>query len=363
MEKKKVCILLPGENISPVGGYKIAYQYANALFRSGFDVTIVHSVFPSAGFPYRPAFWLRTGLRLVDILQRRFNLIHQKWFNLEKGIASLNIPSITKDNLPYADIYISTAISTAHAINSFISDKVPKYYFIQDFESWDVSRDYVLESYKWKMNKIVIAPWLQKIVSSVGEFSFLVPNGFDPNVFYLKNDIDERADNTLMYLASIYERKGTSDINEALEIVARKHEIKVYSFGACSRPKGTPSYVKFVKRPTLKQLVDMYNQTAIFIGGSREEGYGLPVGEAMFCGCAIVCTITGGYQAMVDDTCALQSSVKDPQALADNILKLIENGKLRRELAKKGNAKIQHYLASESERKFVDYIKDSSKLF
>ena len=78
MKKKSVCILLPGENISPVGGYKIAYQYANALSSAGYDVSIIHSVFPSEGFPYHPSFPLNFGLGVVDLCQRKLNLFHQK---------------------------------------------------------------------------------------------------------------------------------------------------------------------------------------------------------------------------------------------------------------------------------------------
>ncbi len=356
---KKVCILLPGENIAPVGGYKIAYQYANALFAAGFDVTIVHSVFPSEGFPYKPSFGLRTGLWFVDIMQRRFNLLHQKWYDLNENIKCLNIPSITENNLPLADIYIATAVCTAYAVRNYAPKAASKFYLIQDFESWDVSKEYVLESFKWDLNKIVIAPWLRDIVSSVGEDSFLVPNGFDSNVFFLEKSIEERENNTLMYLASSYERKGTVDINRALEIVAEKYKIKVLAFGACPRLKGTPAFVEFIRRPSKDKLRHMYNASAIFIGGSREEGYGLPVGEAMCCGCAIVCTITGGYQAMVDDTCALQSNVQDPEALAENIIQFLENPDLRVKLAYNGNKKIQGYSAKESESRFVEYISKS----
>lgn len=34
---KKIAILLPGIPMSPIGGYKVVYEYANRLVQDGFD--------------------------------------------------------------------------------------------------------------------------------------------------------------------------------------------------------------------------------------------------------------------------------------------------------------------------------------
>ena len=65
-------------------------------------------------------------------------------------------------------------------------------YFIQGYEKWDVSEDYVLKSYKWPLEKVVVAPWLKDIVESQGESAELVPNSFDNSVFFLEKEIDKR---------------------------------------------------------------------------------------------------------------------------------------------------------------------------
>ncbi|MDD5972971.1 MAG: glycosyltransferase family 4 protein [Spirochaetales bacterium] len=360
MKKKSVCILLPGENISPVGGYKIAYQYANALSSAGYDVSIIHSVFPSDGFPYHPSFPLNFGLWVVDGCQRKLNMFHQKWYSLKKEIKCYNIPVLTKDNIIKADIYIATAICTAHSILTCAPKGKKYYYLIQDFESWDVSKNYVLESFHWPLKKIVIAPWLQEIIRNENEESVLIPNGFDRSIFYLETPIEDRNDNSILFMSSSYERKGTVDILNALDIVNKTHDIKVSSFGACSKRKGAFSDYDYYKRPSKQQLRKLYNDAAIFIGGSREEGYGLPVGEAMCCGATIVCTINGGYQAMVDDSTALQSPIKDSEALAKNIIKLLDDRNLRIQLAKKGYEKIASYSFEQAESKFVQYINENS---
>ena len=355
--KRRVCILLPGENISPVGGYKIAYQYANALVRAGYEVSIIHSVYPSEGFPYRPPFFLNLGLGFVDFCQSRLGLLHEKWYALDPSIKCYNIASVTRDNIVKADIYIATAICTAHAVMTCAPKDSAWLYFIQGYEKWDVSEDYVLKSYKWPLEKVVVAPWLKDIVESQGESAELVPNSFDNSVFFLEKEIDKRDPSSILFLSSSYAIKGTEDVLEALSIVSRTHHIKVSSFGTCTRRKGAFTDYDYTRSPSLKKLRELYNNAAIFIGGSREDGFGLPVGEAMCCGAAVACTVNGGYQAMVDDSCALQSPIQDPDALARNIIKLLDDNDLRIRLAKAGHERIQEFSSERSEEKFVAFVR------
>lgn len=362
MNKRTVCFLLPGENISPVGGYKITYEYANALVRAGYDVSIIHSVYPSKGFPYQPKFPLNFGLGFVDLVQRKTKLLHQRWYELDSRVKCYNIPYITKENLLKADIYVATAVCTAHAVMQCAPKDSVWYYLIQDLEAWDVSKEYVLSSFHWPFRKIVIAPWLQDIVSKEGESSVLIPNGFDSSIFKLNKPIEERDNNSILFMSSAYERKGTVDILEALNIVSKTHDIKVSSFGSCSKRKGSFTAYDYYRSPSKSLLVDLYNSAAIFIGGSREEGYGLPVGEAMCCGAAIVCTINGGYQAMVDDNTALQSEIKNPKALADNIKLLLDDRDYRIKLAQNGYKKIAAYTCLQAEKRFVELINSAFQL-
>lgn len=44
------------------------------------------------------------------------------------------------------------------------------------------------------------------------------------------------------------------------------------------------------KNPTPEQHLKINNESAIYLGCSKLEGWGLTVGEAMMCGQAVVCT-------------------------------------------------------------------------
>ena len=63
----------------------------------------------------------------------------------------------------------------------------------------------------------------------------------------------------------------------------------------------------------------------------------MTVGEAMLCGEAVACTNNLGYQEMAKhEKTALLSPVKNPQLLAENIIRLIEDDELRIKLAYNG---------------------------
>jgi glycosyltransferase involved in cell wall biosynthesis len=73
------------------------------------------------------------------------------------------------------------------------------------------------------------------------------------------------------------------------------------------------------------------------VAPSRTEGWGLTGCEALLCGAALVATDIDGHRefAFHEET-ALTSPARSPNALAENILRLINDPKLRIDLAKKG---------------------------
>ena len=97
----------------------------------------------------------------------------------------------------------------------------------------------------------------------------------------------------------------------------------------------------------------MYNDSAIYVGPSCVEGWGLTIGEAMICGCAVACTNNKGYLEMAkNDETALVSPVGDEEALANNILRLIEDEELRYKIASNAKLFIRQFDIDEMYQKF-----------
>ena len=134
-----------------------------------------------------------------------------------------------------------------------------------------------------------------------------------------------------------HERKDCKTALEALSIVKQKYpQIRVLAFGACPNP-GLPDWYIYHQRPNSEEHLSINNEAAIYVGSSKIEGFGLTVGEAMLCGEAVACTNNLGYQEMAKhEKTALLSPIMNPQLLAGNIIRLIENDDLRIKLAYSG---------------------------
>lgn len=188
MSKEHIVFLFPGAWSVPIGGYKVIYEYANRFVQDGYNVTIVY---PAQVLFKKHAFFNKLCILAFYIK----NIVFKKyepysWFPLDKRVQLKYVWSLKEKNVPYADVYVATAVETAIYLNEYTNDRAQKYYFIQGYETWAVCEDRLWESYKYKMNKIVIAPWLLDKVRAVGQEAIMIYNGFDFKCFCLIKDIE-----------------------------------------------------------------------------------------------------------------------------------------------------------------------------
>src|ERR1700676_3549754 len=134
------------------------------------------------------------------------------------------------------------------------------------------------------------------------------------------------------------EWKGCEEGLQALSLVRDQDPtIRVSLFGVPIRPKSLPAWIDYSQSPSPKLLRELYNQAAIFVAPSRTEGWGLTGCEALLCGAALVATDIDGHREFAfDGQTALTSPARSPSALAENILRLIQDPGLRIQLAKHG---------------------------
>lgn len=350
-----ICFLTPFVNgDTPVGGLKIMLQYANMLSRDEHIVYMVYPLLPdyeeSYSF-YRKLLAWKTFLHC----KRKF-VGSDQWFAKNKGVKEIRTLSLCFNHVPKADIYIASAVQTACHVAEYPTDR--KYYFIQDFENWSYTSEYVLQTYRLPLRKIVISNWLKKRVNDINEKCALVPNGFDIEPFRMIKSFSSRLGTNICMLYHLNARKNCVLGFSALEIVRRQYpSLKVNIFGVYDAPEILPSWYHYTKQPSSQQLLDLYNDSAIFIGTSNVEGWGLTVGEAMLCGCAIACTDNDGYKEMViDNQTGLLSPVGDAEALADNIIRLIQDDQLRERLSLNGNTLIKQFTVDKSYLRFKQAI-------
>lgn len=354
----KILFLFPHPADGPTGGYKVVYEYANALVTDGFDVEIAY-----AGSIY----WRRKSLKhkltaLVRYAQRRVRgFSGRRWFrSLDKRVRESLPPALVKPWLRSdVDVIVATSPYTAWYLHRFRT-KAHKYYFIQDREDWGPGlRNILHNTYQMKLNKVVISQWLHRMLAEdFRQKSDVVPNGFDFSKFYVTIPPSERQPALVSMMWSEMDRKDCPIGLEALKIVRRRYpHLRVLMFGACVRPAELPEWVEYTRQPSDTEHLRINNEAAIYLGTSRQEGWGLTVGEAMACGQAVVCTSNDGFLEMaVDGRNALVVPPVDASAMADAICRLISDNELRLRLVTTAMSDIRRFDFKESYRRFREIL-------
>ena len=343
MNIKSITILFPIHGLVPRGGLKVAYEYANRLCRDGYNV---HIVYPALPFMGEQSLISRIKYGLKFIVYRFFiGYSCRKWFPLYDKVQEHYLYSLDYKYVPKTDYYIATAVETAMFLKTYKIPNKYKLYLIQDFENWRVSDKIVKGTYNFGFRNIVISSWLAELVKETGADYTLIKNGFDFEYFKMDIPIKKKNRFKVAMMFSTQQRKGCQYGFEALEIVKKNYpELKVSLFGVHPEPQQLPSDCTYYRNPNRECLNHIYNESAIFLAPSLEEGWGLPVGEAMICGCAVVCTDNKGFREMAEDgVSALMSPIRDAQSLAENIMRLIRDDEFRIRLAEQGHDNIRQF--------------------
>lgn len=343
----KIKFLITGVAWKPLGGLKMIYEYANRLAAEGHDVQIYYGCNVLIGSQSLKA----KAKRVLKYLYFRITGNRYKcasWFKLSDNVKEHLVWNLTNSSVGDADHYLSTTLGSSYWLARFPKEnKAEWYYFVQGFENWGkcITDKTVYDSYLFHMKKIAVAKWLKRRIETVDKSVEVVFNGFDFSQFYLKRAIETRMPTKVIMMYNVAVTKGCADCFEALSRVKETiPALEVNVFGVPERPDFLPDWYHYKQCPSKQELLDLYNDSAIYVGASHMEGWGLTIGEAMACGCAVACTDNDGYLEMaIDGQTALVSPIKNSQALADNIMKLISNDNFRIEIASRGHEYIQKF--------------------
>ncbi len=343
----RITFILQGWITIPVGGLKIIYEYANRLVERGHNVTVLHPL----DFESRYA---RFRQELVRARRCIGTLVRGRWFDFHHAVNFRVTPTLAEEYVPDADAVIATCWPTAVKVKDYSPQKGEKYYFIQLYETWIEDRRHIDLTWKFSMQKIVVAKWLKAVAEEMKESAVWVPNAIDFRKFSVQVPIDQRNVHSLGMLYHRTDWKGFDDGVSAASIVAKKYpDISLTIFGAYPRPKNLPPWITYIKRPSERSLAELYNSTSIFIHTSWIEGWGLTPAEAMACGCAVVATNSRGILDYAEhEKNALISPPRSPQRLAENIITLIEDNAKRIRLARAGYDRIKQFTWDSSVDRF-----------
>ena len=348
----------------PTGGPKVIFEYANRLTDDGWDVHIAYNYIPHSKRFYSKWYHaIKDGLRYH--LNRRKGILPtcRQWFTLDNRVNEVFVPDIDYRHMPKTSLYVATALPTAEYVLKYPIPSSRKFYFIQGYEKFGNRTDKeVRETYHYPLRKLVISQWLKNILVNEERVDCVqIPNGFDFTHLYPTTPFEKKNRYHISMMYHTSPNKGCETAFAAIDIVKKRYpQLQVSLFSAYEAPKALPDWYQFVQCPDRQTLRGIYDEAAIYIAASINEGWGLTIGEAMACGAAIACTENSGFKEMVEDeTTGLLSPVNNAEKLAENIIRLIENDEFRIQLAQKGQAFIKRFSVDNSFQTLKEILEGS----
>lgn len=329
----KITFVMPCYHHKPVGGFKVVYEYANRLVARGHEVVVIH--------PHR-------------LTNFNFNFEESifksetHWHPMDNRVHMLSVPEPTPSHIPQGDAVVATFWAIAEYVINYPQEKGTKFYLLQSYETWAGPKKRVDATWLMPMEKIVISRSLYQQGISLGacpDEIMYVPEGIDHAKYRVLRNIEGRPQRIVM-LYHVLPLKGAQDGIKALELTRAKFPaLQAVLFGVSPRPKKLPSWIEYQCDPPQKDIVnEIYNGSSICISPSWHEGFGLPLAEAMACGCAVCTTDSGGVREFSKhEETALLSPPRKPKMLASNIIRLLKNDELRIRLAQAGRKRIQEF--------------------
>lgn len=123
--------------------------------------------------------------------------------------------------------------------------------------------------------------------------------------------------------------------------------------------EGDPQFIRLGFVPT-EDLVKIYNLATVFVMPSIYEGFGLPVLEAMNCGCPVITTRQGSLPEVAGDAAAYVDPF-DTKSITEGISKIINNEKLGEELSKKALEQAKKFSIQQFATNLVKAYEESAR--
>lgn len=319
----KVTFVLPPVNLS--GGIRSTAALAEALIHRGHDVLAVCPPNRHPSFGRRIKFLLKGQ---GEIFVPSSGPSH--FDDVDVPLKVVNHPApITDADLPDADIVVATWWETAEWVAKFSKSKGAKVYFIRHHEVHDyLPKERVKATYALPMHKITISEWLVNLMRmQYGDDNVsLVPNSIDPHKYYASSRGKQLVPTVgLMYSTTYW--KGCDVSLKAFSLAAQKiPNLRLVAFGlkAPSPKLPLPEGTKYTLQPAQEIIKDFYSKCDVWLFGSRTEGFGRPILEAMACRTPVIGTPAGAAPELLALGGGILVQPEDPEDMAKAIMRVCQ---------------------------------------
>lgn len=316
----RVTFVLPAVDMS--GGVRVVSIYAERLRQRGHQVAAVStlptpptlreiagSVLRGRGWPRAP----KSGPSHFDglaVAHRRLN----------------HAGPVTDKDVPDADVVVATWWETARWIHELSPAKGAKVHFVQDYEFWGGTPEELEATYRLPNAKIVIVGWLRDMMDKKFNQSplALVPNSVDTDKFHAPPR-GKQPTPTVGMTYALKQNKGCDISLQAYER-ALKHvpSLHLVSMGndRISDRLPLPKNAEFTFQARDHKLREIYARCDAWLFGTRQEGFGLPILEAMACRTPVIGTPGGAAPDILAKGGGILVPAENPPAMAEAIVKV-----------------------------------------
>lgn len=328
------------------GGFRVIATYAQLLKERGHDVLVVSR-------PSRKPL-LRDKLRAVvrgkpQPLDPQRVPSHMEGTGVPHRLLESFRPVEAAD-VPDSDVVVATWWESAEWVEALPDSKGAKVHFIQDYETWGGSEteQRVDATCRLPFPKITPAKWVQELLATrFGQTDVaLVPNAVDLEKFTAPPRGKQPVP-TVGFMYTPFLNKGSDVSIKACEI-ARKRlpELKIVTFGSTAPTDELPlpADATFHHRAPEAKLKEIYGACDAWLFGTRKEGFGLPILEAMACRTPVIGTPAGAAPELLAGGGGILVPMEDPAAMAEAIVKVCTQPDAAwREMSDKAHATANRY--------------------
>ncbi len=189
----------------------------------------------------------------------------------------------------------------------------------------------------------------------------IIPNGVDIDRF---TPHFKKQKGTVLFVGRLEERKGLKYLIKAFKIIKdRGRNLKLIVVGGGYRkyrmdiPNGIKNSIHFTGFVSPEALPEYYKRAEIFVSpATGAESFGIVLIEAMASATPVLASDIPGYRIVIrDKENGILVPPKDPSAIAEGIITLLDNKKMRQKIVKNGLKTAQFYSWDKIAKQIIDF--------